>query len=106
MVDQISVLPSVPMLERMDVDEAECDDCVEISRGRPVEGDNPFDEIAEVFMARADVLGEGSAVTIIFAHQSSLLAKPELNEAGIANDAALQAQEFIQALRAAGLLPQ
>ena len=91
MVDQIPVEPPIPVLEGVDVDETKghnggSDDGVEISCRSPVEGDEALDQGWEVFVAGADMIGQGVAFTVMFSDKSPLVAKTKLNEARISND--------------------
>lgn len=100
MVDQIAVEAAIPILERMDVDEAEGEDrCgehrIEGKRRAAVECCQAADQRGEVLGPCTDVVGDGrSAHAIMRADEATFRAKAETHEAGIADDDTLQALQF------------
>ena len=101
MMDQVAVEPAIAILKRMDVDEAECeyrrrDDRIKLQRHLPVERNHPFYKPAQVFRSSNDVLGNRHmCFTIMFPDKAVLTSQSETDEAGIPDDNALLAQQFV-----------
>ena len=90
----------VAVLERVDIDEAEGEAGGGQNRVEPrgdvaVERFEPGDQRRQVFMPSADVIGQGGAGrAVMLANEATVLPQAQMDEAGIADDDALQAFEF------------
>ena len=96
---------AVAILERMDVDESECQNRsrqhrIEFPCRRPVEGDQAIDEIRQILRPRAYVVRDWLlGVPIPAADKSSFVPETEMHEARIADHDLLQAEQFVEVQR-------
>ena len=94
--------PAVSVLERVDIDKAECEnrrrhDRIELLRGLPVESDHALYESGQMFRSGADMAWYGHArFAVPFADETALVPQTETDEPGIADHDALQAQQFVE----------
>ena len=101
-VDQVAVQPTAAALERMDIDEAEGEDRggnnrVELLRGLFVEGDHAVYELGQIIRPRAEMVRDRhSCLTVAFPDKTAFRPQTEIDEAGIADHDALQAQQFVK----------
>ena len=99
-MDQVAVNTAVAILEWVDVDETECEDCggnhgIERLRGTPVEGDHTAYQRRQILRTGADVIGQRHAgFSVMRSDETALPAKSRFYEAGIAEHDMLQAQQF------------
>lgn len=107
MMNQISVQPAVAVRERVDIDKPEGEDCggkdrVQIRRCLAIERDEPLDQGRQVLVPCADMVRQGRAgVAVPVAHKAPLVAQAQQHKAIVADDDALQAQQFVEVDRLA-----
>src|SRR5579859_1357883 len=109
-VHEIAVNASIPVLERVDIDESKREHrCsyhrVEIVLCAMVEGDQPGHKGRNIFMPRADMVwNRPLRIAVMLADEATLLAKAELHEALVADHDALQAKKLLLVERHAARL--
>jgi hypothetical protein len=98
---KVAVNATIPILERVDVDTTNCE-CRGGDRridGLPctaIEGNQAINERRQSLVTRADMIGQRHArVAIVLTNKPSLVSQPEFDETRIANNHALESQEFV-----------
>ena len=93
---------AIPVFERVDVDKAKCehrggDHRIDGSPTTTVEGNQAIYERRQSLVTRADMIRKRRArAAIMLTNKSTLLPQPELDETRIANNDALQSQQFVE----------
>src|SRR6202047_1362423 len=107
MVDEVSLQPSVAILEGVNVNEAEgersCrEDRIEVVCGSPVESNQSLYQGRQVFMPGTDMFRQRrTGFTVMLADETALMTQAQTHIARVANNDALQAKQFVEVDRPA-----
>src|ERR1700730_18653583 len=102
MVDEVSVEPSVAILEGVNINEAEgergCREYrIEVGRRGPIEGNQSLYQGRQVFMPGTDMFRQRhTGFTVMLADEAALVTQAQTHIARVANDDALQAKQFVE----------
>ena len=109
-MDEVAMNAPVTVLKRMNIDKPEGKHCggdhgVQPFLGAPVKRDHSLHKGRKVLRARADMVGDrGVCVAVVFADEAAFSAQAQAHEPLVADDDALEPQEFVEReRRASGL---